>query len=137
MSLQDFFTTLPGQWQLVRHANDGTSWTGKAQIEQLQEDKLLYEEAVESGESVSGFQRHVIRWQGGKVLFFEAARPSDSPFLTLNGASEGKYAGQGICGQDHYRATYTLENADSWQVSYTVNGPKKDYQLHTVYKRLL
>ena len=138
MSLQDFFHLLSGQWQLVRQADDGTSWTGKAQVEQLQEDKLLYEEAVESvkeGKTFSGFQRHILRWENDKILFFESARPSDTPFLTLS-LGQDTFVGEGTCLRDQYNATYVVQDSDNWEANYTVKGPHKNYQLHTVYKRL-
>lgn len=39
------------------------------------------------------------------------------------------------CGQDHYAAVYRIDFTGTWEVAYTVNGPKKDYRIRTVYSR--
>ena len=41
-----------------------------------------------------------------------------------------------LCGQDHYTAVYRVDLSGSWEVSYRVTGPKKDYRICTKYSRL-
>jgi hypothetical protein len=40
-----------------------------------------------------------------------------------------------LCGQDHYATVYRVDLSGSWEVDYTVSGPKKDYRIHTDYRR--
>lgn len=40
-----------------------------------------------------------------------------------------------LCQQDLYQATFSLINEQNFQVEYRVNGPKKNYLIHTKYQK--
>jgi len=52
-------------------------------------------------------------------------------------SSDLEYAvGSHLCGKDQYNATYIFLNPDSFCLNYQILGPKKDYNINTVFNRI-
>ena len=84
-------------------------------------------------------QSYRYRLSGGKV---EVLKREDAEWIVmhqLDFRDDGRIATAGhthLCGQDHYTAVYRVDLSGSWEVSYRVTGPKKEYRICTKYSRL-
>lgn len=70
-------------------------------------------------------------------LFYEVdVYTPRSPKTSASGFGEVLACGEHWCNRDFYESSYTFKDEDSFRLVYSVNGPKKSYEIQNEYKRL-
>jgi len=145
---EQVFKFLRGVWS-VRRRFEGSytgAFSGEASFQPEPEGSLAYLYA-EQGELTDAEanrfdakQSYLYRLAEGKLQVLKCDRSEWEPmhefdFVAEDSSAVGRHIH--LCGQDHYAATYRVDlTEDTWEVSYTVSGPKKDYRIHSIYTRM-
>jgi hypothetical protein len=135
------FDFLLGEWSFEREIPQQASIRGKALVSIQQDGTALYAEAalvtLTSGERLHGERRYLYRKMndGFSVFFHDTA----ALFHDLRFAPDGdgclRAHATHACKADFYRSTYELWDHGSMHVQHIVQGPRKDFQIDTVYRR--
>ncbi|WP_146209265.1 DUF6314 family protein [Coraliomargarita sinensis] len=143
---EQVFRFLEGEW-IVHRRFEGSyrgSFSGKACFasEADTPSNYLYHE---QGELIDGEnkrfdakQSYLYRLTEGKL---EVLKQDGSAWEAMHVLEFQKQEGIAtashvhLCGDDHYATVYRVDLSRGWELSYTVNGPKKDYRIHTFYSR--
>jgi hypothetical protein len=141
----DLFLYLQGRWQIARRVDDRREdavyhmqGTGAFDIdpEASAPRALVYQEEVvwqPAGEPQRGLRSYRYRFDGptfAQVLFADG-----SPFHELDLASGMCTVGHD-CPPDRYDGLYHLLDRDTFEVRWTVVGPRKDMILATSFHRI-
>jgi len=135
LSLYDI---LHGNWSINRVIDDHRAeqrgiFTGTAQFSD-HSAILLYAETGElrfAGTQMRAERRY--RWHcvGNQAdVFYE-----DGSFFHRLTATDRAASAEHLCGDDLYRGEYIFRSADTWDVAWRVNGPRKAYTSVTTYRR--
>ncbi len=132
------YDSLRGNWNINRAIDDRHSgqqgiFKGIATFEP-QGSSLIYTESGEltlGGTLLRATRTYIWSFDGSTVsVMYRDGSPFHS-FEVKNSKSQAEH----LCGQDIYYATYSFYLPDSWRVTWTVNGPKKDYTSTSEYRR--
>lgn len=135
LGLQDF----AGRWRLSRRIADPDGQTmgrfeGAARFAP-DAATLLYREdgtLVMDGREMEAEQTHVWRQEGNRIcVAFSDGRPFHSFELGVATASAHHH-----CTPDLYHVSYDFRRWPEWETSWNVTGPRKDYHLVSVYRRV-
>lgn len=135
---RSLYDTLCGNWSVNRAIDDRTAlqqgtFAGTAQFSG-EDHTLHYRE--EGSLSFAGTQMRAerrYRWHcdGNQAdVFYE-----DGTLFHQFAVTDGTASAEHLCGQDLYRGDYTFRSADTWEVTWRVSGPRKDYTSVTTYRR--
>lgn len=141
------FSFLEGDWS-VRRQFEGSykgAFSGEASFvaeagkhrayRYVEEGKL----ADNEGKTFDAKQSYLYQLTEGQLQVFKREESDWSLMHDLEFVMEDNIAVAThvhLCGQDHYAATYRINfDTDSWEVNYTVSGPKKDYRIWSTYER--
>lgn len=143
---QQVFLLLRGRWSVDRHFEgsycghfrgvaDFVPETGSAECYQYAEQGELTDGA---GQRFNAKQHYCYRLAGEsiEVLKFEESiwvLMHNLVFALEDGSATARHLHR--CGQDDYNTEYHINFTGSWEIAYVVNGPKKDYRIHSVYTR--
>lgn len=98
-------------------------------MEAKQKYKYRYDKSAET----------LIKYFYDDRLFYElkiAASSCDSGGATEAAAiNEAKFCGSHLCVQDTYDANYVFRNDEQFELTYSVKGPKKCYQIITKFEK--
>ena len=99
------------------------------------------------GEGLRYFESGTLSFAGGTPIRAErgylwhftksevqVAYADGAPFHSFS-RTGGPGATSHLCGEDMYRGTYVFSGFPEWQVTWSVNGPRKDYRSVTRYTR--
>lgn len=139
------FRFLAGDWSVCRSfdGNYRGTFTGKASFALESEDTTTYS-CTEQGELIDGEgkgfdakQSYLYRLAEGKL---HVLKREELDWMVMHELDFNEHEGVAtashvhLCGQDHYATEYRIDLETSrWEVAYSVNGPKKDYRIHSVY----
>lgn len=142
------FRLLEGLWRLHRIIPEHGSLLGTAvfKTEGLDKDSLHYREegtfTSKEGESSHSYREYLYRYSDNKIsVFFD--REGSRLLHTLEFSGPEPFprpvfaTSTHLCICDTYKATYTFLHPDEFHLDYIVKGPKKDYQMHTIFQRYL
>ncbi len=137
--VRDLGAFLKGEWRLSRRIHDlrlalRGQFEGRASVTAMTEGLLLEESGrLAFGEHVSdASQRYRIVMEGAVARVFRA---DGSTFHDLD-LSSGSAKILHPCGDDLYRGRYRVLDADRYCVMWRVTGPRKDYQMASLYDRV-
>jgi hypothetical protein len=136
--ITSIFRSLEGQWQLTRTISNKGSMTGTALFTKTTPQLLHYREegvlTLANGTSHNASQKYIYRLLDNKISVFVAETPErllhDLEFDA--DVATGKH----LCLLDCYNATYKFLNEHSFTLTYKVNGPQKDYTIHTLFIKM-
>lgn len=122
-----------GLWQLERRVTDGSGrqarlsgearWTREGEALAYHEAGLL---TMQDGPPIRAERR--LTWRAGLQVFFE-----DGRFFHAVPPLGGRVSHW--CDPDSYEGNYDFDAWPDFEVSWVVNGPRKDYHMHTIYRR--
>jgi hypothetical protein len=136
------FCSLEGYWKLSRIITNQGFIEGIAYFKKKAHypDTLFYREkgmfTPLNGKSLDISQEYEYRYSKEKISVF-FARERYRLLHSLEFAEPNKALGEHQCGCDTYRATYQFALPDEFELTYVVKGPKKDYQIKTIFKKSL
>lgn len=163
-SAKQIFDSLPGIWKLSRETNplkqlqnSGTEYfkaNGFAAFTSMESDPnlLIYSEKVtiESANEMNEMeakQKYKYRYDNVEKtltkyffddrLFYTIKFDNQHDNKTAKATASNHVTGCGkhLCIQDLYEANYAFSNDKHFQMKYTVNGPKKCYEIITKYEK--
>lgn len=129
---------LAGRWSLTRtieHAGGGTdrfqgfanfTWSG-AQLVQTETGTLTV-----GGQNLEAKQTYI--WEGDRTaiaVYFADHRPFHTVLLKTERPTSVH-----LCDPDRYTVTYNFSDWPQWQSVWSVTGPRKDYEMTSLYHRL-
>ena len=127
----------------VREIPGYASARGEAWVRAEGEDLARYEESAQvvlaEGGTLQGTQCYLYRRLGAdglEIQFCESGKMFER--LTFREQAGGRLEAVAccVCGADEYVSQYRLEGSDRLEVKHRVKGPRKDYRVETVYRRL-
>ncbi len=148
------FGLMAGRWNLYRTITSPKfqpmTGAGKAIFENYQKDSspsLLYKEELTlhlPSESIHASKEYIFRLIDNEISVFFNENP-ERFFYTLKFDDQTtkderlfqQAGGEHLCGNDNYRASYSFFNDNSFELTYQVSGPKKDYTMTTKYNRIV
>lgn len=145
---EQVFQYLEGEWLVCRQFKGSYLGSFKGKVRLLPDEpsgSSTYNYS-EEGELVDGEghlfnakQNYLYRFKDGKVQVLKQEGSEWIVMHELNFMQEGDAVVAAthlhLCGQDNYAVEYRVDLSGNWEVAYTVTGPKKDYRIHSVYKR--
>lgn len=141
LPINDLKAFLQGEWNLERRVQDGRAGqngalTGAATFAAAGSG-LLYRE--EGRLAIGGHEGPAL--QSYRYAFPFPARAAvhfaDGRFFHDLDLSSGAWACTHPCGADRYDGAFSVADAQSWRVVWTVKGPRKDLTLDSTYRRRL
>lgn len=76
-------------------------------------------------------RRYVWRQEAGRIVVEHSDGRAFHAFALDGGQAEAVH----WCDPDHYRVHYDVSHWPEWTAEWRVSGPRKDYVMHTVYRR--
>lgn len=136
----DIFHALEGGWNIQREIKPGGRFKGKGVFTFSAANELSYHEQgqmmLESGEVLDAGRQFTYRLENERIAVYYADGPdAGALFHTLTFESERRARGENLCKEDFYAAEYVFELPEKFTLTYTVNGPKKDYTSESVFTR--
>lgn len=142
---EQVFRFLEGDWAIRRRfeGNYGGSFSGKGRFtaEELADvPTYRYDEEGElkdaEGKHFDAKQSYRYSLEAGKL---QVQKREDSGWVLMHELDFSDDGGMAtashlhLCGQDRYATEYRVDLTGTWEVNYTVAGPKKDYRIHSVF----
>ena len=139
MEMEEIFS---GTWKVSRTLNAKPFLEGDAVFRPVPGTDLVHYREEGSVHHPNGFSGSAFReyyfamHPGGFRIFFDREGRKEFNTVTLKPVG-GCIQGNGTheCGRDIYRSQYLFEDGKSWQWINRVKGPKKDYVLHSEFRR--
>ncbi len=139
-AISKIFYSLEGFWKLSRHITDQGTVEGIACFRKKANhpNVLLYrEEGVFTslnGQRFDISQEFEYRLTEERIdVFF--SREHDRLLHSLEFIGPNQASGRHLCGYDNYCAAYQFHFPGSFELHYVVKGPKKDYQIQTLFSK--
>jgi Family of unknown function (DUF6314) len=138
------FEWLQGEWAFVREVPGHASVRGEVRIAQVDDDTARYEETalvtLAQGGTLRATQCYLHKRlpppaNGIEVRFCDTGALFERlEFIPLkDGALEAR--ARYVCAADVYESAFVVRG-DRLHVEHVVEGPKKDYRVKTVYRRM-
>jgi hypothetical protein len=133
---------LIGEWSFEREVPGQARMSGTASFTRMDETTVVYREAgelqLEYGQRLQSRQSYLYeKTDDGFVVRF---RDTGEIFHRVRLAADGSGAVSGsaehLCKDDRYESQYWIDGDGSFEIRHRVRGPKKDYSIRTVYRRV-
>jgi hypothetical protein len=138
---------LRGRWSIRRCIEPGGNFNGVAVFTRRSADSLLYHESgaliLDDGTALTGENRYVYALRNGVIEvsfaeglsqgmhFIDIALPDEAPGGVPIVSTDRHH-----CRLDTYDATFSMETANRFTMTYLVRGPTKNYVSRSEYRRL-
>ncbi len=132
--------TLTGNWQLERQTSHGMRATGTVSILGSGEQLHYHEDVMTSlqdGTVLAGERRYNLRYTGPQLKMYYADGPDIGKLFQTFNLQSGEAQSTHICGEDTYHSTFKWHANGSFSLTHDVQGPAKNYIMHTVYTKAL
>lgn len=144
MTVALIFHALEGQWEFHREIPSYGVIKGLAKFQKLENDEqtLHYREdgelCVFQGKKFTVFREYLYHFQDEKICVFFKEKPQRFMYSlefisSLFDQAKARY----ICNCDIYEATYRFHLPTEFSLSYSIQGPRKSYFIHSNFKRFL
>ena len=134
---------LLGAWTIERNVTEGATLTGVARFTRTGEDEAAYHETgtlrLSTGYEVAAERRYIYRSRAnGLAVFFDEQTPRLFHEVALVRAADGSLRGEAehVCAEDVYRTDYNFGPDGGFRIRHRVHGPRKDYTIVTVYRKI-
>lgn len=125
-----------GHWQLRRRYSTGLRAQGFATITV---DGAYHEQAAmlwPDGQTTAGERRYRIEAAGTKLRLYYADGLNDGELFQSFDLAQPRGWSQHLCGADCYRSRWHRIGPDSFSLIHLVDGPRKEYRMHSLYRRV-
>lgn len=135
--VKEFFLKLPGKYHIKRTIDNHGYGEGISYFLQINTNELLYKEELNfhyhgcDNEILAVKEYKYILENNGITKYFTDEK--SSLFYQLDFVDNTKAIGSHLCGRDKYNATYIFLDSDSFSLTYEVLGPKKNFNINTVF----
>ena len=145
---QSVFCILAGRWRLDRIIPGVASLAGQAVFAPTGNvsSPLRYHECgdlrLNAGGTYAATRRYLYRLMGERIVIEFADRPNDGavlhdlsfdPSATDAGVLVAKH--RHSCWPDNYDFEMTIKGNDRFETRYRIAGPRKNYEMHSIYDR--
>lgn len=138
----DVFARLAGDWTIERRVSNGATLSGAARFEPVGADELAYAEQgvlrLADGQTFRASRSYVFRARRCGFAVYFAEEPEklfhDIALRPMGDALIGE--GEHPCRDDLYRSRYTFRADGRFTLTHVVKGPRYDYAMETVYRRI-
>lgn len=131
-----------GRWKVSRKLNGELFFSGQVEFADADLEGLLrYREEGEArypgGFRAIAFREYYFLPRNAAFqVFFDQDKTRLFNSVTLKSDGQGLFGKDTHqCGNDIYKSEYHFVAPDEWAWAHRVSGPKKDYSLHSVYRR--
>lgn len=141
------FRFLEGEWVVRRHfeGSCGGAFSGKASFAPKADSVSSYQyteqgELTDSeGKTFDAKQSYRYRLEDRtlQVLKREASDwivMHELEFDLKDGIATAQHVH--LCGEDHYATVYRVDFSGTFEITYSVSGPKKDYRIRSVFSQI-
>ena len=135
---------LLGSWAIERRVDDGATLAGVARFTRSGDDEAIYHETgtlrLSTGQEVAAERAYVYRQcSDGLAVFFDEHPQSLFHKVALVRDAGGCLHGDAehICAADLYLTRYQFDSPTRFRVRHRVRGPRKDYTIVTVYRKIV
>ena len=138
--IAQIFNSLEGRWHFHRTISNFGTVEGEATFKRSATEKNLLHYR-EDGEWISKnglnkvHREYLYQYQNEKISAYFAEQ-KDRLLHTLEFQKNGLATAKHLCACDLYAATYQFHNPDEFELTYRVEGPKKNYTMTTLFQRL-
>lgn len=137
--LLDYFQ---GCWQLQRHISDQPPMSGTAEFtaDPTEPDQLDYLEKLAwqgpAGSSIHAQRAYTYRrTDSGLAIDFADGVSAGALFLAFDFERAHELASHHLCIADHYDGRFVFQSETSFELSFQIVGPHKDYRIRTQFLR--
>jgi len=131
-----------GDWTVQRVISGFGEISGQAKFKPSTErgECLDYKEAMvlpnSPNQQANAFRLYEYRiTESGFDIFFADGATNGDLFLSFAFTQASLLTCHHLCIKDHYDATFEFLSENVFELSFTVDGPKKDYSIHTRFTR--
>ncbi|TXR54685.1 DUF6314 family protein [Reinekea thalattae] len=129
-----------GSWKVKRSITGFGEISGDARFRVNQDDPdvLDFNEAMilPNSDKANAFRSYQYRIQkNGFDIFFSDGPDNGKLFLSFSFNKESTLTSHHLCIKDHYDARFQFNSENNFVLSFSVVGPKKDYQIHSTFHR--
>lgn len=139
---KELFLKLPGKYTVKRIIDNHGCGDGVASFLQINPNELLYKEELNfyyhdyDNKILAVKEYKYIFENNGITKYFTDENNRLFYRLDFINKENIKIMGSHLCGNDQYNATYIFLNPDSFSLTYEVLGPKKNFNINTVFTRI-
>ena len=137
----EILTRLAGRWGLERRIEGHASMKGTTDFSWREDGRLSYLERgvlqLVTGDEFETHRRYLFEQRAdGFVVHFAEDPPRVFHKITLE-EKRGTLFGEAdhLCNHDLYQSSYEFHLDGSFSIRHDVYGPRKDYEMVTVYRR--
>ncbi len=110
---------------------------GTASFNPITESEFHYEEkgllTVSEKKQFNATQNYIYRLESGQIQVYFNEKPPRL-FLSLQFVQDQVAEASHICSEDLYHATYNFLGQEQFSIHYRIEGPRKNYEIHTLYE---
>ncbi len=139
-----FFSVLPGDWQLRRDVSNFGTFEGMARFTPSNPSTLRYSEkgilTGHVGQQFHAYKEYVYTCDGTSIFVYFDETPLRlfHSITLLPTSADGPWQGAAshLCGQDVYLTYYTITSPHAFTIQHHVRGPKKSFQIVSEYVKV-
>ena len=135
--------SLIGAWAIERRIDDAATLTGSATFERSAANEAIYHEQgtlrLSTGYEAAAERRYIYQQRAdGFAVFFDERPPRLFHGVKLVQDTYGCLHGEAehACADDLYMTDYKFEPGMEFKIRHRVRGPRKDYTMVTLYRRI-
>lgn len=132
------FSNLEGSWKFHRIILNEGEVNGIAHFKKMDPFSLHYREEGElvlKNQTYNVYRDYLYKFQDQTFSIFFYENPPRL-FHTLEFTSANAAKGSHLCGKDTYDVFYEFENPNSFKITYSIQGPKKNQLITTAFFRM-
>jgi hypothetical protein len=136
--------SLIGSWAIERRVDDMATLTGSVNFEPSAENEAVYHETgtlrLSTGYEAAAERKYIYRQcEDGLAVFFDERPPRLFHMVRLARDGDGCLTGEAeyICADDIYLTDYKFDSDTQFRVRHRVRGPRKDYTIITLYRKIV
>lgn len=141
--IDNLFLFFAGEWSLSREIDPHGSFEGSAMFTQIDDNTLQYEEQgvlqLKEGYTLDDVtKRYLYKFEDEVlVIYFDDGPDKGKLFHRLEFDEQGLALATHDCPPDVYQAKMHLKSSDAFEIIYDVKGPRKNYKITSLYKKVV
>ncbi|REG82434.1 DUF6314 family protein [Marinomonas pollencensis] len=144
ISAKEVLSYFLGDWKVERTISGFGDVSGEAHFHRHADNEqwLDFQEAMvlpgSEAHKPNAFRRYTYRMtEAGFDIYFSDGATDGALFLSFAFTQASLLTSHHLCIKDHYNAKFEFLSEQEFVLSFTVEGPKKDYSIHTRFIKQL